>query len=165
MRRFLPGLFAFVFASVAQAVTLQLDYSYDAANGNFFGLTPAARAAVDAAAADISAAISPSLGAIPTDTFTGSGGLLTSATFNWRLTFDNPATGAQETLETFTFPADRILIYVGMRPLLGTTLGQGGPGGVGISLTGGGLPTEWVAAVRTPNRLPMQSCPAMGAQW
>lgn len=149
MPRFLFGLLQLVLAGVAHAVTLQLDYSYDAANGNFFGLTPAAKAAVDAAAADISSAILPSLGAIPTDTFTGTNGL-TSATFDWKFIFDNPFTGAKVTLQTVPSPAngaDTILIYVGMRPLLGSTLGQGGPGGAGMSLTGTGLPTQWVGAV------------------
>ena len=36
----------FLLASdIAQAIIIQVDYSYDAANGNFFGQVPAARPA------------------------------------------------------------------------------------------------------------------------
>ena len=51
------------------------------------------------------------------------------------------------TLDTFTFPADRVVIYVGMRALPGSTLGEGGPGAAGISLAGGGAEGTWNAAV------------------
>ena len=146
MRPFLCLSFLLANAIAAQAVLIQLDYSYDAANGNFFGLNPAARAAVDAAAADISNALAPSLGAVTTDTFPGvQGG--TTATFDWSLNFDNPATGAEVTLNTFNIAVDTIVIYVGMRPLLGSTLGRGGPGGAGFGLSGSGSPSEWVQAV------------------
>ena len=137
-----------LFASVitAHGVAIQLDYSFDAANGNFFGLNPAARGAVDAAAADISNALAPSLGVITTDMFAGTQGA-TTVTFNWHLNFENPSTGAQVTLDTFNTAADRITIYVGMRPLLGPALGEGGPGGAGFGLSGGGSPSQWVQAV------------------
>ena len=136
----------FVCAPFASALTIQLDYSFDAANGNFFGLNPAAKAAVDAAALDLGNAIAPSLGAVPTDVFTGINGGST-ATFNWDLTFTNPSTGAGESLSTFSFPADQVTIYVGMRNILGTTLGQGGPGGAGISAGLGGPPGDNPGAV------------------
>ena len=74
MQRLVLCLSQFGLAACAHALSLQLDYSYDAANGNFFGLNPTAKAAVDAAAADIGNAILPSLGAIPTDTFNGTNG-------------------------------------------------------------------------------------------
>ena len=146
MQRLVLCLSQFGLAACAHALSLQLDYSYDAANGNFFGLNPTAKAAVDAAAADIGNAILPSLGAIPTDTFNGTNGQ-TNVTIDWKVTFSNPSTGATVTLQTFTRLADDIVIYVGMRPLLGPTLGQGGPGGAGINLSGSGLPAQWVGAV------------------
>jgi len=139
---------AFVFCTgLARGIIVQVDYSYDAANGNFFGQVPAAKAAVDAAAADLSAAILPSLGAINTDTFTGTSGV-TSATFNWSISFDNPSTGASVTLDNFTpVPADTITLHVGMRPLTSNTLGRGGPEGAGIQLGFSGLPTQFPAAL------------------
>jgi len=130
--------------TAAHAIVIQLDYSLDSTN--FFGTNPAARNALEAAAADISAAILPSLDAIPTDTFTGTN-LLTTATFDWRLNFENPATGAPVTVQTFTRPADQIVIYVGARALVGSALGEGGPGGAGISLNGSGLSLQWQGAV------------------
>src|SRR5687767_11099390 len=131
-------------AGAAHAAVIQLDYSLDSTN--FFGLNPSARSALEAAAADISAAILPSLDAIPTDTFSGTN-LLTTATFDWRLNFENPSTGAMVTLQTFTRPADVIVIFVGARPLQGPALGEGGPGGAGLTLTGSGLPLQWQGAV------------------
>src|SRR4030095_9353905 len=83
---------------IARAVVIQVDYSFDAANGNFFGQVPSAKAAVDAAAADLSAAILPTLSAINTDTFTGTSGGA-SVTLNWNIGFTNPSTGAAVTPE------------------------------------------------------------------
>jgi hypothetical protein len=145
MQRHLIPIFSLWAAGAAHAVVLQLDYSLDSTN--FFGTNPAAKTALEAAATDISAAILPSLGAIPTDTFTGTN-LLTTATFDWRLNFENPSTGAPVTLPTFTRPADSIVIYVGARPLLGSALGEGGPGGAGVTLSGSSiLPLQWQGAV------------------
>jgi hypothetical protein len=144
MWRHFVRVIAMVCAASAHAVVISLDYSLDSTN--FFGTNPAARTALEAAASDISAAILPSLDAIPTDTFTGTS-LLTTATFDWRLNFENPATGAPVTLQTFTRPADSIVIFVGARPLLGTALGEGGPGGAGVTLSGSGLaPLQWQSA-------------------
>lgn len=43
--------------------------------------------------------------------------------------------------------ADTIKIFVGARNLEGSTLGQGGPGGAGVSLGVNGFESEWVAAM------------------
>ena len=147
MKRLLSPLSMLALTAVSHGVILQLDYSYDAANGNFFGTNTVAKAALDAAAADLSAALLPSFDAVATEVFTGRSGE-TEATFNWRLSFENPFTGATVTLENFApVAADVVTIYVGMRPLTGSTLGEGGPGGAGFSLNGSGFPAEWVAAV------------------
>lgn len=133
-------------ATPAGAVTIQLDYTYD----TFFASNTTARVTLEAAAADLSAALGPSLGAVSTDTFTGTNGGAT-ATANWDLKFAHPGGGPEIVLPTFNFPADRFTIYVGMRSLTGSTLGQGGPGSVAVGFSGGTsgsvTPTQWNAAV------------------
>jgi hypothetical protein len=129
-----------------KGLNIQLDYSYDAANGNFFGSNPTAKAAVDAAALDLGNAITGSLSAVTTDVFTGTNGS-TSATFNWKLTFADPSTGSTVTLNTFSFLANSLTIYVGMKLLSGSTLGVGGPAGAGFTLNGSGFSNEWIGAV------------------
>src|SRR5688572_6615391 len=115
--------------SSTRAVTVVLDYTYDVANGgNFFGTNVVARNALEAAAADISAAILPSLGSVPTDVFVGTDGD-TVVDINWNLAVTNPVTDATVTLNTFSFNTDVIRIYVGMRGLLGSVIGTGGPAG------------------------------------
>ncbi len=133
-------------ASGASGVTLLFDFSHDAAMDNFFASNPTAKAALDAAAADVGAAITSSLAAINHATITGTNGG-TSADFTWSYTYLNPSTGAQETLTDTSLPADSVRIYAGMRPLGGTTLGQGGFGGAGLTISGGGSPSEWEGAV------------------
>jgi hypothetical protein len=130
----------------ASALNIQIDYSYD--TENFFGLNGDARLALEAAAADLSAVILPSLGAVGTDVFVGhseSGD--SSANFNWKVTFDHPTTGAQVTLDTFSFAQDAFTIYVGAQNLSGSTLGFGGPGGAGYNFSGLAFEDEWVATV------------------
>jgi hypothetical protein len=134
---------AFFSAPWAGAITITVDYSLDSTG--FFASNTAARNAVNAAASDISAAILPSLGAVPTDVFTGTSGS-TTATLNWSLSFRNPVTDTTVTLNTFAFTADNITIYAGMRPLSGSTLGQGGPGGAGVQAGVSGQTNEFQAA-------------------
>lgn len=117
-------------AAVAHALVIQLDYTYDIADGgNFFGTHPAAKASLEQAAADLSAAITSTLAAVNTDVFTGTQSGAT-ASIDWALDFFNPVTDDPLTLETFTFAADTVRIFAGMRALTGTTLGEGGPIGV-----------------------------------
>ena len=87
----------------------------------------AARAAVQAAADDISAAITTDLNALPTDrVFTGTSGG-TTYTYTTTFRYTNPNTGSNVTF-TDSLGADEFRIYVGARALGGSTLGQGGPG-------------------------------------
>jgi hypothetical protein len=132
----------------ASALNIQLDYSYDTTNENFFGLNPTAKAAVDAAAADLGSVIVSPLAAITTDKYSGTNGT-TIATWDWSLNYSDPRTGAAVTQDTFSFAANTVTFYVGMRPLTGTTLGQGGPGssGFGISASGSPVENQWVGAV------------------
>jgi len=120
-------------APFAEALTINLDYSFDSTN--FFGTNTTAKAALEAAASDLSAVIQPSLGAVSTDIFTGTNGS-TSVTADWFLTFHNPTTGSTVTLSTFTFAANSITIYAGASHLAGATLGEGGSGGAGFNLSG-----------------------------
>ena len=130
----------------ADAAIVQVDYSYDAANGNFFGSNPTAKAALNAAALDIGNVITNSFAAVPSDIYSGTNGS-TTATFDWSLGITNPSTGTGVTLNTFSFPANTISIAVGVRSLAGSTLGVGGPSGGGISLNGSGSASQWVGAV------------------
>ncbi|MHA3772047.1 hypothetical protein ACXR0O_10970 [Verrucomicrobiota bacterium sgz303538] len=133
--------------STACALTIQVDYSYDAAAGNFFGLNPLAKAAVNQAAADLSAAVTSVLGAVPDDVFTGTNGD-TSATFDWDLRFQNPsAPGQMITLQDFSIQTGVLTVYVGMRPLSGATLGQGGTANVSVKAGASGFEDEVAGAV------------------
>lgn len=141
---FLVGLGLGFAAFPANALTIQLDYSHDIANGgNFFGNNPVAKAALETAAANLGAAILPTLGAVPTDVYTGlSISEDTTATINWRLTYKNPVTGANLSLNTFSFEMDVVKVFVGMRRLTGNTLGEGGPGGAAITVNTNGFEDE-----------------------
>ena len=142
---------ALLFLLLASAIStdaalVQLDYSYDAANGNFFGSNPTAKASLEAAARDLGNAITGSLGAVTTDIYSGTNGS-TTATFDWKFNVNDPTTGTAVTVNTFTFAANAVTIAVGTRPLAGTTLGVGGPAGGGFSLGGSGFASQWVGAV------------------
>lgn len=142
--RFAVPALALVLVAPAPAINIVLDYSEDASG--FFTATPLAKAAVDAAALDLSLAITTVLGAVNTDTFTGMNGS-TSATIEWDLTITDPATGGDLEFDTFNLAASTVRIYVGMRPLSGSTLGVGGPAGGGFGLNGSGFPNQWIGAV------------------
>lgn len=113
----------------AQALTIQLDYTYDGvANGGsgFFGTAgSAARNVMQAAASYFSAVISDTLSAI------------TSSGINsFNAVFFDPATLTNRTLSNYSVPADTIVVFVGGNSALGSsTLGQGGPGGWSASGT------------------------------
>lgn len=127
----------------ASAFSIALNYSND--SSNFFG-NATAKAALEQAAADLSAAITSTLNPITTDVYTGTSGS-TTATFNWSLTYTNPTTDSTVTLNTFTAAANTFTIYVGARPIAGTTLGQGGIGGIDLGISGSGQSSQWIAAV------------------
>ncbi len=135
----------------AAALTINLNYSYDSAAGGFFSQNAVAKAALEAAATDISMAITSTLGGISSSqyTVTGTNGS-TSAVFDWNYTITNPATGAQVILTDTEIAPDTVTIYAGMQPLLGTTLGEGGMAGVGLSISGGSSGNwneDWEGAV------------------
>ena len=133
-------------ASSASAVVIQLDYTYDIADGgNFFGTHATAKTTLEQAAADLSAALTGTLGTITSDVFTANQGGA-NASIDWDLSPSNPVTDAFESIPTFSFPANTITIFVGMRPLSGSTLGQGGPTGVDVGFGVGGTTGARVGA-------------------
>ncbi|MEP2774524.1 MAG: PEP-CTERM sorting domain-containing protein [Luteolibacter sp.] len=127
---------------MAGAISITIDYSNP--SDSFF--TAQAQATLAKAAADVSFAITTSLSALNQDVYTGSVGGST-ATADWRLTYKNPYSAtATVTQNTFSFAQDEVVVKVGSRSLSGSTLGQGGPGGGGASLSGGSASSESFAA-------------------
>jgi len=125
------------------AFTLTLDYSLDSTG--FFASNPTAKAAVDAAAADLSVAVLGSLDAIPTSMFTGTNAG-TTASVTWTIRPRNPVTDSPFSISSFNIAANSMTVFVGMRALTGSTLGIGGHAGVGISLGGSGSESLFVGA-------------------
>lgn len=170
LKKLAPFAAMLALVSSAPAVTLVVDYTYD--TGNFFGTNLTAKSALEAAALDISNAITSSLGPVTTDVYASTNGG-TTATFNWSINFNNPTTDGGVVLETFSVPANQITLFAGMRdfsvpgsgsevrnnvPTLAaaTTLGLGGPAGAGFSLgaaSTGNPATEWVGAVAAAESL------------
>lgn len=111
-------------ASPSLAIDVTLDYGPNP-SAFFFG-DPTAKAAVDKAAADVSAAITTSLNQTsPSNSATvGS----SSATFNDYFDYTNPYTNAPATYvpPSGFLPQDQVRIFVGARNLPGGTLGVGG---------------------------------------
>jgi len=133
-----------VAATSANALTINLEF----APGTLFSPTydATAKAAINAAAADISSVITTSLNAITSDTYTGTNSS-TEATFDWSYNYTNPSTGASTTVENITTPSEVVTLLVGTRSLSEDTLGVGGPSGIGYTLNGTGFPGQWVGAV------------------
>jgi len=93
-------------------------------------------AALEAAAADINAAIDFScLEAVTSDTITGTSGG-SQANFTFGKFYLNPADGAVSQTSSTLIPAGQVNIFAGARMLTGNTLGVGSSGGTGLS-TGG----------------------------
>src|SRR6185503_4922954 len=128
-------------AQPAQAITLQVDYTYD--TSNFFGagnpqgaLAGAqAKASLEAAANYFSSILTDSFSSIQTpaplhSTFPGSTGLVT---WTWNESFSNPTTGADVLVNDPTVPANKYIIYAGGSNLTGSTAGIGAVGGFGWS--------------------------------
>jgi len=147
-------LLALVSGPVSGAV-IAIDFSHDT-NGLF---SPAgnpthyltARAAVEAAGTDLSAAITSTLAEVSTgtspsvDSIAGSAGS-TTATLDWDARYTHPNTGASETIASPTpggpVGFNTVTVFAGSRLLSGSTLGQGGPGGAGFGLGVSGFESE-----------------------
>jgi hypothetical protein len=104
---------------LAPALTFRFDYSLDT-SGFFAG--PAARAALERAAADLSSRIVSTPAAITP----GAGD-------SWQATFHHPTTGAEVRLTNPTIPEGMIVVYAGGAALGPGEAGEGGPGGYTVS--------------------------------
>lgn len=126
------------------AINLQLVYPA----GNLFSATHdlAAKSAINAAAADVSAAITTSLNAINTDVYIGTNGS-TTTTFDWSYEITNPVTSGSTFIGTATAVANNVVLHVGARNLTGSTLGIGGPNGMGFQLSASGFENQLLGAI------------------
>ncbi len=139
-------------ASPGLGLNIVMDYSNDAANGNFFGLRPVAKAAVDAAAADLSALLSPTnLSAISpsgspnVNLITGTN-LSTSVSANWDLFYNNPSSNASTAVASPNLPANAVTVYVGMMGL-GGALGEGSAANASLILSASGFGSQLAGAM------------------
>jgi len=132
--------------SSAYAINISVQYT----PGILFypGIDGTAKAAINAAAADVSDAITTSLNAISTDVYSGTNAS-TTVTFDWSYNYNSPSTGGSTTITTPAILADSVTIFAGARSLLGNTLGVGGTSGVGLSPGASGFPNESPAAVNS----------------
>jgi len=140
-----------VSASTGQAVNVILDFPGGATN--FFYNNPTAQAAVQKAASDLSSALTTNLSAT-TDTVTANVSPST-VTYNFDLNYTDPnsVSNANVTLGNAAIPANEFRVFVGQRNLTGGTLGQGGPGGVGLAASGSGSNPTFPTAVSNANAL------------
>lgn len=103
------------------ALEIVIDYSFDTTN--FFN-TPERRNAMEAVADFYGDIIQDNLLEIDNTDFPSA---------SWTASFSNPTTGNTQSISNLFVPEDTIIIYVGARDLGGNVIGQGGPGGFGLS--------------------------------
>lgn len=144
-RTFLAAVLAHAVLMIATASALNINLIYPP--GSLFSAThdPAAKAAINAAAADISAAITTNLAAINNDMWTGTNGSATT-TFDWYYQYGNPTTGSTTTIDSAIIAGNTVTIHVGARGLLGATLGLGGPSGAGFQ-------SEFTYSLSSPSQI------------
>jgi hypothetical protein len=123
----------------AWALQIDLDFTYDQMNGDFFGQHQVAKTALLKAAGDLGALINSPLGAVTQNEFVGTSGGAT-VTLDMHGVFTNPAsaTDAMVVVDPVSLAVNHVTVYVGLRKLPDTTLGEGGAGGAGFSFTYGG---------------------------
>jgi hypothetical protein len=136
--------------SRSQAITVSINYDYDnydyEANTDgpkFFGIgNPGgaaagaqAKAALEAAASFYSTILTDTFSAIQTPPPLHSAVTADEQVWKWTMTFPNPATGGTIALDDQFIAVDEYRIYAGGRPIAGSTVGIGGPGGRGWSST------------------------------
>lgn len=133
-------------ASPAWALQIDLDFSIDQANGNFFGQHLVAKTALLTAANDINSLINSGLAAVTQNHFVGTSGGAT-VNLDMNASFTNPATDASVVVDPVSLAANHVTVYVGLRKLGGTTLGEGASDGAGYQVSyGGGTTAQQSAA-------------------
>ncbi len=113
------------------AIQLVMDYTYD----SFFSAHPLAKASLEAAAQDISNAITTPLGAtVDTNSATVN---ITTITFDYKFTYTLPTADITQDFDPAVLPANQVRIFVGVRNIEeANVLGKGGPGGFGLQRSG-----------------------------
>lgn len=133
VRRYLQTILLawLVSASLASAIKIQIDYTYD--TNDYFG--PAERkAALEAAASFFEGILSDTLLRIDPADYPGS---------SWTVSVQNPQTGGSESLPNFVVPENTIIVFAGARELGGNVRGQGG-----VSGWGGSGSSSWISRIR-----------------
>lgn len=136
------GLAFLLHAPVLRAIEISI--YYEDPKDPLFSST--AMATIEKAASDLSDAITTTLSALDQTHYEGTSGGST-ASVNWSLTRNDPNTGLPAAaITTFNFSLNEIRLFVGARPISGSTLGLGGPGGAGTSAGISGPASTWAAA-------------------
>lgn len=124
--------FTFLVTAFASPMLSRAGIVIDYTGDTFFASNPVAMAALEAAAADINAAVDFScLNAITDDTITGTNGA-SSASFTFSKTYLNPADGNLTTVPNTHLAVGQVNIFAGARTFAGNILGDGSAGGTGI---------------------------------
>ena len=123
----------------AEAIVIQIDYTYD--TGNYFSAGSAERNRLEDATAFFGNLLEDDL-----DPITPTGTYSTFTPESWQINFTNPSTGATQTVDDVAVAADTIILYVGARPFGGTKLAEAGYGGASTFAFGG---SEFDKAVKT----------------
>jgi hypothetical protein len=131
----------------APALTVTLNYTHDAAAENFFGTNPAAKAALEQAALDVSELITSNPTAIATDYFVGSSGTA-DVYFDFDLQYKNPSTGVVRQINEPFMAEGEVIVYVGSQALAENKLAYSSISTTKNTITwnGAGTPTERQAA-------------------
>ncbi|QDU70431.1 dockerin type I domain-containing protein [Mucisphaera calidilacus] len=135
-------------APTASAVNLVIDYTYDSSNffgaGNPDGLSAGlqAKASLEAAAHYLSSILTDSFDPISTPETYESQSFNGIVTYEWEAVISHPGTGASTSLLNLDIAQDEYRIYAGGRSLSGDTLGVGGAGGFGYSVSPSGFFTQ-----------------------
>ena len=111
---YLAALLCIVVAPRCEALTINLQYP----GSPFFSATldPLAKAAINAAASDLSAALTTSLNQSAPDFYSGSSGGA-NVTLGFEFNYRNPVTDAQTVVSNATIAANIVNIFVGARSL------------------------------------------------
>lgn len=110
------GLLGLATALPAAALDVTLDYSHDAEAENFFTNFPAARAAMEQAALEVSNLISGSPLEISNDYFVGASGSA-EVVFDLDLRYRNPSTGVMRQVDMPFIAAGEVIVFVGSQAL------------------------------------------------
>jgi hypothetical protein len=146
MKSAVASILLLVLAAPASALQIDLDFSYDQMNGDFFGQHQVAKTALLKAASDIGALINSPLGAVTQNEFVGTSGPAT-VTLDMYGAAINPVTGGTIIVDPVSLAANHVTIYVGLQKLPDTTWGEGAAGSAGFTFTyGGGTAAQQSAA-------------------